>query len=106
MPQGDLKWAVDEFRGARRYGVTGGYAVALDYYEGRHQLAFATEKYRQTFGTLFRTFCSNLCPAVIDSLVERLEISGFVSPDPGGGDSRRDEEEPTGDPTAEHACRS
>ena len=102
MPD-DLKWAIDSFRDQKRYGDQGGYAIAQNYYEGRHRLQFATEKYKQTFGTLFRAFCDNLTPAVIDSLVDRLEVTGSVSPDLVGSDSRRDEEEPLGDPAAERA---
>jgi hypothetical protein len=102
-PDDNLTWAVGSFRETKRYGASGDYALACDYYEGRHRLQFATEKYKQTFGTLFRTFCDNLCPAIIDSLVDRLSVTGFVSPDPSGADSRRDEQEPAGNPLADHA---
>ncbi len=47
------------------------------YYDGRHDLRFATEKFENTFGTLFREFALNLCPAVCDALRDKLRIKGF-----------------------------
>lgn len=55
--------------------------VYEDYYAGRHQLAFATAKFRQTFGNLFRSFSDNWCRTVVDAPVERLAIDGFRSAD-------------------------
>lgn len=48
-----------------------------DYYDGVHRLAFATEKFRNAFGSLFRAFADNLCPAVVDAVADRLEPIGF-----------------------------
>jgi hypothetical protein len=48
-----------------------------DYYAGRHRLAFATQKFRQTFGALFRALADNWCRTVVDAPVERLVIEGF-----------------------------
>lgn len=48
-----------------------------DYYEGRHRLAFASSKFRNAFGNLFRSFSDNWCGLVIDSAEERLNIEGF-----------------------------
>src|SRR3954451_17194760 len=64
--------AIDAFR---RQGV--GYAKSERYYAGRHDLAFATEKFLSTFGTLFREFAMNLCPAICDAVRDKLKISGF-----------------------------
>jgi hypothetical protein len=50
-----------------------------DYYGGEHRLKFATEKFRSTFGFLFREFADNLCPAVVDAVADRLKLTGFVS---------------------------
>lgn len=47
------------------------------YYSGRHPLAFATPKYRATFGRLFREWSDNWCPVVVDATAERLAIDGF-----------------------------
>jgi hypothetical protein len=48
-----------------------------DYYDGKHRLAFATAKFRQTFGALFTALSSNWCPNVVDAAVDRLAIWGF-----------------------------
>lgn len=48
-----------------------------DYYDGRHRLAFATLKFRQSFGYLFRALADNWCEIVVDAPVERLFVEGF-----------------------------
>ena len=55
----------------------GRYARSERYYNGDHDLAFATEKFANTFGTLFREFALNLCPAVCDAISDKLKIEGF-----------------------------
>lgn len=47
------------------------------YYTGDHDLAFATDKFKNAFGTLFREFSLNLCPAVCDALRDKLKITNF-----------------------------
>ena len=47
------------------------------YYDGHHRLAFATSKFRETFGSLFRAFADNWCDLVVDASVERLRVEGF-----------------------------
>jgi hypothetical protein len=53
------------------------YSLFEAYYDGFHRLAFATSKYRETFGNLFSAFADNWCQIVIDSSVERLVVQGF-----------------------------
>src|SRR5678815_4346103 len=53
------------------------YAKPTRYYNGDHDLAFATEEFANTFGTLFREFALNLCPAVCDAISDKLKIEGF-----------------------------
>lgn len=48
------------------------------YYDGDHDLVFATEKFFNTFGYLFRTLADNLCPVVVDAVADRLEVTGFT----------------------------
>lgn len=48
-----------------------------DYYDGNQRLEFATGKFREAFGPLFRTFADNWCQLVVDSAVERLAVQGF-----------------------------
>lgn len=59
---------------ARRGGA---YRKAKAYYDGRHQLAFATEKFRSAFGEMFRSFADNLMPPVVDAVKDSLQITGF-----------------------------
>ena len=47
------------------------------YYEGDHELAFATRKFREVYGSLFRALTDNWMPIVVDSSVERLRVQGF-----------------------------
>lgn len=53
------------------------YAKSERYYRGEHYLAFASEKFTNTFGSVFREFALNLCPAVCDAIRDRLRITGF-----------------------------
>ncbi len=61
------------------------------YYEGKHDLAFATEKFENTFGSLFREFALNLCPAVCDAIADKLKVEGFAVQSAGFSLSERDE---------------
>lgn len=53
------------------------YAKTDRYYDGDHDLAFATEKFANTFGTLFREFALNLCPVICDAIRDKLHVTGF-----------------------------
>lgn len=70
----DKKWVLDSIRGRLL-----DYALANDYYEGRHRLAFATEKFRNAFGSLLKAFADNLCPTIVDTVADRLQVTGFAS---------------------------
>ena len=73
-----IEQAIYELRGnAARYGRTEAY------YRGEHQLAFASEKFKNTFGSLFKEFAMNLCPAVCDSVRDKLIVKGFGVEDAG-----------------------
>lgn len=72
----DLKWGLDAIR-ARQLD----YTLANDYYYGRHKLAFATDKFRNAFGSLLRAFADNLCAVVVDTVADRLQVTGFSSED-------------------------
>jgi hypothetical protein len=47
------------------------------YYDGLHDLEFATAKFKEAFGDLFSTFATNWCGLVVDAAVERLGVEGF-----------------------------
>jgi hypothetical protein len=70
----DVAWALDEFVESNRMSRIQLYRL---YYYGEHRLAFATDKFRSTFGTLLKAFADNLCESVVDTFTERLEIQAF-----------------------------
>jgi hypothetical protein len=67
-----IEQAIEQFRSSSTR-----YAKTERYYRGEHDLAFATEKFASTFGTLFREFAMNLCPAICDAVRDKLKITGF-----------------------------
>jgi len=73
MATDDLTWAIGTYRSER----FANYALYADYYEGEQRLAFATEKFRNTFGNVFREFAENICAPVVDSLSDRLQVQYF-----------------------------
>lgn len=48
-----------------------------DYYEGRHSLLFAQEKFRNAYGRLIGRFSDNFCSLIVDAVAERLQVEGF-----------------------------
>ncbi len=48
-----------------------------NYYAGKHKLQFATPKFKDTFGNLFKAFADNWCDLIVEASVERLEVQGF-----------------------------
>lgn len=58
-------------------GRADAYRKAKSYYNGKHRLAFATEKFRNAFGDLFEKFADNLMPPVVDAVKDSLQIVGF-----------------------------
>lgn len=68
----DIALAIDKFKGA-----AGRYAKLTRYYNGDHDLCFATEKFRNAFGSLFREFAFNLCAAIVDAVRDKLQITEF-----------------------------
>lgn len=71
---------------AKRQQLLGKYD---DYYNGKHPMAFATAKFREAFGVLFREFADNWCGIVVDASAERLQVEGFrfTGSDPEKGDT-------------------
>lgn len=48
-----------------------------DYYQGQHNLAYSTEKFKQAFGALFDGFADNFCQPIVDAVEERLNVVGL-----------------------------
>ena len=74
MPDSDLTWALKQYRPTGRREK---YELFWNYYEGNHRLAFATDKFKNTFGNLFSEFSENLCAPVVDAVKDRLKVTGF-----------------------------
>lgn len=53
----------------------------IDYYDGIHSLAYATEKFESAFGKTIQSMRDNLCATVVDAGVDRMEIIGFSGDD-------------------------
>jgi hypothetical protein len=68
----DAAWALSEL--ARRAPA---YRLRRDYYEGRHRLAYATDKFRAAFGGMFHAFADNVSGVVVDAVWERMRIEGW-----------------------------
>lgn len=49
----------------------------IDYYNGKHRLAFASEKFTNTFGQTLQNMRDNLCPIVVDAPADRMEVLNF-----------------------------
>lgn len=74
-----LDWAVSAF--ADR-ALADRYARYAGYYDGDHDLAFATAKFASAFGDLFAAFCYNRSAAAVDAHTDRLHVEGFAASDP------------------------
>lgn len=72
----NLLWAVSQYQSTPRRVQM---ANACKYYDGDQRMKLATEKFKNVFGHIFRDFNDNLCPAVVDSLAERLSVNGWRS---------------------------
>jgi Phage portal protein, SPP1 Gp6-like. len=48
-----------------------------DYYEGRHNLRYADQKFREAFGSLFAGYAENICELIVDACTERMHVQGF-----------------------------
>jgi hypothetical protein len=81
MPYEDVRLALSELRAEPRRTH---YKLAGDYYLGDHRLAYSTERFRTEFGRRLKEYSDNLCSAVIDSLVDRLQLTGFRVADDDG----------------------
>jgi hypothetical protein len=53
------------------------YRTYREYYDGQQPLHFATDKFRNAFGSVFGAVKYNLCGAILDTVADRLEVTGF-----------------------------
>lgn len=64
---------LDQRLRARRPAIV----TANAYYDGEHRLKFATSKFEEKFGSIFRNLSDNWTALVVDAVAERLKINGF-----------------------------
>lgn len=50
-----------------------------DYYDGKHQFTFSSEKFRNKFGKRLQKLRENLCRTVVKAPASRLEVIGFLA---------------------------
>lgn len=72
MKNDDLNCAIKQLRENWRR-----YERYIRYYDGEHNLVFATEKFKNAFGELFHEFAMNMCTAVCDAVKEKLIVTEF-----------------------------
>jgi len=68
----DLAWALVEIPAQAR-----SYQLPRDYLDGKQRLLFASEKFRNAFGNLFKAFAMNLCPSVVEAITDRLDVEAW-----------------------------
>lgn len=59
------------------------YKLYSDYYAGIHKQAYMSQEYLNDYGAMFRGLRVNMCPRVVDALVDRLVVTGFGVEDDG-----------------------
>lgn len=67
-----LEWAIKAFEDAQE-----NYERYEAYYNGEHELEFATDRWQDVFGNEFEEFADNWCGVVVDALAHRLKITGW-----------------------------
>jgi hypothetical protein len=72
MPISDIKPALERIN-ANHFR----YKEFYDYYDGKHQLNFASDKFKNKFGRRLQKLRENLCKVVVKAPASRLETTGF-----------------------------
>ncbi len=74
MPQSDIKLALKRLSDNRLK-----YKEYYDYYDGKHQLNFASDKFINKFGKRLQKLRENLCKTVVTAPASRLELINFLA---------------------------
>ena len=74
MPTSDIKSAL-----ARLSANSVKYKEFYDYYQGKHALNFASDKFKNKFGKRLQKLRENLCKTVVTAPASRLEIINFLA---------------------------
>jgi hypothetical protein len=72
MADSDIKKAIDKLK-----ANSTSYNLPEKYYQGNHDLNFATKKFQNAFGKLFQALALNLMPAVVDAPKDKLTVTNF-----------------------------
>lgn len=108
--RGRLKTALTALR--KRANVAKEY---VDYYEGRQPITYASDSYKDYFAKMVSRYRENICPAVIDSITDRLQVTGITieaqegpaladAPEAGGEDADAAQAEQAGPTPEEQAA--
>lgn len=71
-----IQQAINHIRASRRR-----IDLLEDYYRGRHRTMWNSADYRAVFARMAAEFRLNLCPVVVDTLADRLQITGWQTTD-------------------------
>jgi hypothetical protein len=52
----------------------------LAYYEGDQDLSFATTRFKEHYGGLFKELAVNICGVIVQAMVERMKVQGISIP--------------------------
>lgn len=52
----------------------------LNYYDGNQDLAFATQRFQDHYGGLFKELAVNICSVIVQAMVERMRVQGISIP--------------------------
>lgn len=52
----------------------------LNYYDGNHDLSFASQRFRDHYGGLFKELAVNFCSVIVQAMVERMKVQGISVP--------------------------
>lgn len=52
----------------------------LNYYEGNQDLVFATQRFQDHYGGLFKELAVNICGVIVQAMVERMKVQGVSFP--------------------------
>lgn len=80
------------------------YARFCNYYDGDQPLTFESQTYRENFSRRVASFQENVCPAVVNSISDRLRITGWEVEDTDVAPATPDEETDPADAEATAAA--
>lgn len=74
LPADPLKWAIQQFRDD---GLTARYTRYLNYADGVQDSRLSQPHFDRAFGKLYEALTYNRCKSVIDTIADRVRLTGF-----------------------------